>query len=170
MKLEGEQTDRHEWLRGHFPGGPGVIGAGLRLSARRSCSAGCFFGGFRGAHLRYVEAFENVADFHIVEVGHARAAFESCPHFAGVILEALQRAELRRVNDRAVADHPNLRVALEDAVQDVAARHRARAFDRSEEHTSELQSRSDLVCRLLLEKKKKNQKKQHQQNKKKQNK
>src|SRR2546421_4956218 len=28
--------------------------------------------------------------------------------------------------------------------------------DRSEEHTSELQSRSDLVCRLLLEKKKKN--------------
>src|SRR5206468_11491670 len=29
--------------------------------------------------------------------------------------------------------------------------------DRSEEHTSELQSRSDLVCRLLLEKKKKKQ-------------
>src|SRR2546421_1686060 len=28
------------------------------------------------------------------------------------------------------------------------------AFERSEEHTSELQSRSDLVCRLLLEKKK----------------
>src|SRR2546428_1406125 len=28
-------------------------------------------------------------------------------------------------------------------------------YDRSEEHTSELQSRSDLVCRLLLEKKKK---------------
>src|SRR2546421_5035912 len=29
------------------------------------------------------------------------------------------------------------------------------AGGRSEEHTSELQSRSDLVCRLLLEKKKK---------------
>src|SRR2546421_2062467 len=29
------------------------------------------------------------------------------------------------------------------------------AAGRSEEHTSELQSRSDLVCRLLLEKKKK---------------
>src|SRR5216683_6567816 len=28
-------------------------------------------------------------------------------------------------------------------------------WPRSEEHTSELQSRSDLVCRLLLEKKKK---------------
>src|SRR5437773_3285494 len=31
---------------------------------------------------------------------------------------------------------------------------------RSEEHTSELQSHHDLVCRLLLEKKKKNKKKQ----------
>src|SRR5437867_7270527 len=31
--------------------------------------------------------------------------------------------------------------------------------DRSEEHTSELQSPYDLVCRLLLEKKKKKQKK-----------
>src|SRR5438034_7114781 len=33
---------------------------------------------------------------------------------------------------------------------------RLRLRDRSEEHTSELQSHSDLVCRLLLEKKKKN--------------
>src|SRR3989440_8107924 len=31
-------------------------------------------------------------------------------------------------------------------------------YPRSEEHTSELQSRSDLVCRLLLEKKKKKEK------------
>src|SRR2546427_3486719 len=34
-------------------------------------------------------------------------------------------------------------------------------LSRSEEHTSELQSQSNLVCRLLLEKKKK--KKQHKQ-------
>src|SRR5207249_11593810 len=33
--------------------------------------------------------------------------------------------------------------------------HRQRWSKRSEEHTSELQSRFDLVCRLLLEKKKK---------------
>src|SRR5438132_9878950 len=32
---------------------------------------------------------------------------------------------------------------------------------RSEEHTSELQSHSDLVCRLLLEKKKKKKKKKY---------
>src|SRR2546422_8332993 len=33
--------------------------------------------------------------------------------------------------------------------------HRRKAHQRSEEHTSELQSRLHLVCRLLLEKKKK---------------
>src|SRR2546430_13151989 len=36
-----------------------------------------------------------------------------------------------------------------------AERGREAAGDRSEEHTSELQSQSNLVCRLLLEKKKK---------------
>src|SRR2546430_13242566 len=34
------------------------------------------------------------------------------------------------------------------------AHHGGAARDRSEEHTSELQSQSNLVCRLLLEKKK----------------
>src|SRR6267378_907493 len=41
---------------------------------------------------------------------------------------------------------------------------------RSEEHTSELQSRRDLVCRLLLEKKKKRRKEYHLMKKKKSNK
>src|SRR2546426_9851632 len=46
--------------------------------------------------------------------------------------------------------------------QDVSLEHRARSqsrrtADRSEEHTSELQSPCNLVCRLLLEKKKKKQ-------------
>src|SRR2546426_6654061 len=35
------------------------------------------------------------------------------------------------------------------------ATHRERIYQRSEEHTSELQSPCNLVCRLLLEKKKK---------------
>src|SRR2546427_7007200 len=45
-----------------------------------------------------------------------------------------------------------------DFVSVGALTHSARAVDiglRSEEHTSELQSQSNLVCRLLLEKKKK---------------
>src|SRR5438477_4204255 len=36
------------------------------------------------------------------------------------------------------------------------SRARSRALERSEEHTSELQSHVNLVCRLLLEKKKSN--------------
>src|SRR3712207_9025778 len=43
---------------------------------------------------------------------------------------------------------------------DLASEHERR----SEEHTSELQSRQYLVCRLLLEKKKKKQDKQHRTN------
>src|SRR5215211_9004423 len=42
--------------------------------------------------------------------------------------------------------------------------------NRSEEHTSELQSHSDLVCRLLLEKKKKKESKNFKKKKKKKNK
>src|SRR2546430_9941806 len=49
---------------------------------------------------------------------------------------------------------------LEDCVDFVAPGERGSAVDgedaRSEEHTSELQSQSNLVCRLLLEKKKTN--------------
>src|SRR5699024_12164566 len=42
----------------------------------------------------------------------------------------------------------NEKVHAEQVIQEVL-----RIIDRSEEHTSELQSRFDLVCRLLLEKK-----------------
>src|SRR5690349_22509611 len=52
---------------------------------------------------------------------------------------------------------PGLEAALEghEAGENLAVD--VAAVDRSEEHTSELQSRRDLVCRLLLEKKKKDQ-------------
>src|SRR5438105_11205688 len=55
---------------------------------------------------------------------------------------AHRRARPRRQSPRAGPGH--------------RVRHpRNRSLTRSEEHTSELQSRVDLVCRLLLEKKKK---------------
>src|SRR2546430_8940797 len=41
-------------------------------------------------------------------------------------------------------------------VHDCSAHYLLTSVRRSEEHTSELQSQSNLVCRLLLEKKKKN--------------
>src|SRR2546421_9471285 len=70
-----------------------------------------------------------------------------------------------RVLHRMCLDRPDAvaRAAILDIIpQHHLLNHVTREFGafRSEEHTSELQSRSDLVCRLLLEKKKKIQ--QHQ--------
>src|SRR2546430_11572097 len=47
------------------------------------------------------------------------------------------------------------RTARECALGDFSATAGTLIFARSEEHTSELQSQSNIVCRLLLEKKKK---------------
>src|SRR3712207_8498870 len=66
-------------------------------------------------------------------------------HFAGVELLGLFHARMLRVHEVA------LRLGW-DRVH--AALRLTRPFYRSEEHTSELQSRQYLVCRLLLEKKK----------------
>src|SRR2546427_3315145 len=48
------------------------------------------------------------------------------------------------------------RSARPSTPRSTSSRSRVPAATRSEEHTSELQSQSNLVCRLLLEKKKKN--------------
>src|SRR5690606_42093852 len=55
----------------------------------------------------------------------------------------------RRMLEAALAGHQRDDLGAE-AVEFAA---RLNRFDRSEEHTSELQSREKLVCRLLLEKK-----------------
>src|SRR5690242_21050221 len=47
------------------------------------------------------------------------------------------------------------------AIRDELEKSTSAEIVRSEEHTSELQSHVNLVCRLLLEKKKKKKKKQH---------
>src|SRR3712207_3296456 len=64
------------------------------------------------------------------------------------------RALMQRLLDRAVADRlPALSLSVEP--DNAAMRlYLALGVERSEEHTSELQSRQYLVCRLLLEKKK----------------
>src|SRR5699024_12111953 len=46
-------------------------------------------------------------------------------------------------------------VVLDTGIDLWNSRKQRKEIERSEEHTSELQSRFDLVCRLLLEKKKK---------------
>ena len=52
-----------------------------------------------------------------------------------------------------LVEKQNAEVGLMPVVADEESEY---GYIRSEEHTSELQSHSDLVCRLLLEKKKKN--------------
>src|SRR3712207_8719908 len=67
-----------------------------------------------------------------------------------VVRSSVAAAEVVEVRGQDGAVHRGLDV-------DVAVGGRARGVgERSEEHTSELQSRQYLVCRLLLEKKKKN--------------
>src|SRR2546426_9001955 len=74
-----------------------------------------------------------------------------------VVAGARDRERLRTV---VVPDHDDLARRLADRIVAVVARATAErercVLGRSEEHTSELQSPCNLVCRLLLEKKKKN--------------
>src|SRR2546430_9068478 len=56
---------------------------------------------------------------------------------------------------QAVDRSPEMKGPENEAQHDRDLGERHEKFQRSEEHTSELQSQSNLVCRLLLEKKKK---------------
>src|SRR5713226_4920575 len=85
-------------------------------------------GGFRSAHLSNAEAFQDIANLHVVEIGDACAAFKPSANFAGVILESLQRVEFRSVDHRAFTQHADLRVAFQDAIDHVAPRNRPCAF------------------------------------------
>src|SRR2546421_2092818 len=67
-----------------------------------------------------------------------------------------KRAVIHRPRLREVERHRIVPLLRHDQVSNrriSRIARRSRNKDRSEEHTSELQSRSDLVCRLLLEKK-----------------
>src|SRR5687768_18357965 len=81
--------------------------------------------------------------------------FRSDEPEAGRLVLGLPLADLREDVVRPIVDHP-----FELGESRVAGVLHAREGPRSEEHTSELQSRLHLVCRLLLEKKKKTTKKQ----------
>src|SRR5439155_24441140 len=73
-----------------------------------------------------------------------------------VVAVGILRRQLARHPPREAADR---RQGIPDLVRDLRAhfpeRRELLGLQRSEEHTSELQSRGHLVCRLLLEKKKK---------------
>src|SRR2546421_9134500 len=75
----------------------------------------------------------------------------------GIFIKELEEALLEEAIDLAVHSVKDVPTDLPSRLifPAVCRRDDVRDCLRSEEHTSELQSRSDLVCRLLLEKKKK---------------
>src|SRR5258708_16854229 len=89
------------WHSGGQSGGLFLAGGPAALS-----------GGFRGAHLANAEAFQDIADLDVVEIGDACAAFKTSANFAAVILEALQRIQLRRIDHRPFTPNAHLRVSL----------------------------------------------------------
>src|SRR2546421_984651 len=125
---------------------------------------------------RVVADIHAFADQRVAELGQMDANLMLPPGFEA----ALDQGRTRERSDRPDVRDRTLRLGRNSspgspevavgAAESVAAIHDQVGFDalrgdraethlvmdrRSEEHTSELQSRSDLVCRLLLEKKKK---------------
>src|SRR5438034_3683786 len=94
----------------------------------------------------------NRRESHVISNGHEAQPIATRPeHFerrAPDQSPSSRRGE--RVHPRLISRNPY--AARGHAF---ARRRQPRRYQRSEEHTSELQSHSDLVCRLLLEKKKK---------------
>src|SRR3712207_7917293 len=77
--------------------------------------------------------------------------------FRSIRIQAEQSLHIKTVMQKLIAEHTGQTL---DQIEADSDRDRwftaedAREYGRSEEHTSELQSRQYLVCRLLLEKKK----------------
>src|SRR5438270_7173477 len=88
-----------------------------------------------------------------------RVAVLGAGKMGGILLQALLKSGMlsaertcatvqHEERAKALSAKLNIQVGTDNAAA-------AKDADRSEEHTSELQSQSNLVCRLLLEKKKK---------------
>src|SRR5699024_10214424 len=99
--------------------------------------------------------------------GTTRDVIEEYVNIKGIPLKLIDTAGIRETEDkvekigversRKAIDQGDLVLLVLNASEPLTDEDR-QLIDRSEEHTSELQSRFDLVCRLLLEKKKKKRK------------
>src|SRR5690554_7525087 len=80
----------------------------------------------------------------------------SCEKYATRFCEQHEKHVCKNNSNQKYAARFDKQYKIEYAGKSNAtSKYTARFFNRSEEHTSELQSRPHLVCRLLLEKKKK---------------
>src|SRR5438034_6879741 len=80
---------------------------------------------------------------------------DALPIYHLLRVPALERQLAGEHLERHDAEGADIGPGVELLAPDLLRAHELRGAERSEEHTSELQSHSDLVCRLLLEKKKK---------------
>src|SRR5256885_2928457 len=120
-------------LQGRFvPEIRGVSARGIRLTNRAHARAGLL--------AEALQVFICEAPFHF-DVIHLAKVLPMLEHRSGQVAVIGEKHETRR----GIVEPPNGINALRQAAQ-----------KRSEEHTSELQSPCNLVCRLLLEKKKTN--------------
>src|SRR2546430_6031873 len=102
----------------------------------------------------FFQAEDGIRDLTVT--GVQTCALPICRNEPQARVLARRRQTCARVpEDREARREPR---AVDDAMTDPADYPYATHLDvrRSEEHTSELQSQSNLVCRLLLEKKKRN--------------
>src|SRR5579864_6894973 len=69
--------------------------------------------------------FNRVTTLNVVIVADCNAALHAVANFAGIILEALQRANLSFVHLNAIADQAHVRIAFDGPILHIASGHRA---------------------------------------------
>src|SRR5699024_12684726 len=102
--------------------------------------------------------YSSLTEFYTLSLHDALPIFmeEQLYSASGKVNDILRAYFPEQFGERHFLDYPigHFFVSTTNMWNDEAKSVRIEGFSRSEEHTSELQSRFDLVCRLLLEKKK----------------
>src|SRR6202142_4792828 len=75
------------------------------------------------------EGLNGIAYLDVIEVGNAHAALHAVSHFAGIVLEALERRELALEDLLSIPHEANFRIALDGAVDHAATGNRAHLGD-----------------------------------------
>src|SRR3990167_9646842 len=85
----------------------------------------------------------------------AKNLYHSRVNFGNVLKDSVAGRRLIRARAYMVTTESGEETAFLEALTKMGIEPKTKDLQRSEEHTSELQSQSNLVCRLLLEKKNK---------------
>src|ERR1700737_5138942 len=75
---------------------------------------------FRQYQPLHVEAFENISNFDVIEVGDARAALEPGTYFVRIVFKTFQRTDAASVHNAAFTEHANFGIAFEHAIEHIA--------------------------------------------------